>query len=591
MDLQRLCNRIISSRLNAEPFRRNRRKIAKYCAGASYGVNEIAERPINFLSLYRSVIGRNLLAKEPRVMLSTFTSEARTEVASMQNWVNKQIVKMCLAEVLREWVNDALVGPVGIIKVAIAAPQDAAASSWAVQSGMPFVKRVSVDDFVFDDHSKTMRYAPFQGHKVRVPLSSVTKDPRFKKHKDSIQASTDRPNNEQGDPKLQMLSRKVFNEEEVEDMTDLWEIFVPSENKVYTLASDEGGNPCLCNYGRGKGDPLLVSNWIGRHKGPFHYLYYDEVPDNPWPKGAMADLVPMDLALNAVTRQLIIQAKQQKDVLLCPLNADPAQVEAINQATTGQALRYDGQPPQPTSYGGPNNLIQAFAMQLDKLLNKYSGNIELLSGAAAQSPTATQDEMLNQNSSQGIADKQDLTTRGVCDVVESLCWYYKHHPTLQMKTMRSVPGMPEVQAPENVTPEQRHAFNWDDVEVKIDPYSIRHKTPQMRLQFLNSIMMQLQPYAPIMAQQGKIPNWDFLLSKMAEYGDEPDVVQLFTVVEPPEQGAAQQSDEMPTMPAQTNRTYTRLNRGEATKEGQDGAVQQALLKQDAGGSPSRNGTY
>src|SRR5207253_10472217 len=54
-------------------------------------------------------------------------------------------------------------------------------------------------------------------------------------------------------------------------------------------------------------------------------------------------------------------------------------------------------------------ILSVVCDQLKQLFSSQAGNLDIMGGLSPQSKTAHQDAMLNQNSSQSIADMQDAT--------------------------------------------------------------------------------------------------------------------------------------------------------------------------------------
>ncbi|HYE77729.1 MAG TPA: hypothetical protein VEI97_07070, partial [bacterium] len=346
-----------------------------------------------------------------------------------------------------------------------------------------------------DVHARDFREAGFLGHRYRVPLETVKDSKLYSKARKDLQPSAHSPYNLEGDERVGVMGRgHRAGDEEFEDFVDLWEVYVPRKRLVLTLADEHVSGDCY--------EPLREQEWLGPDCGPYHILGLGVVPGNAMPKAPMQDLRDLAELANNLWRKLEAQARRQKEVLLVSRGADADGKRTVD-ASDGEAIGVDR--PEATravSYGGPNQMNLAMFLQTKDLFSWLSGNLDILGGLGAQSPTATQDRMLDQNSSRAVSDMQDRVVTYTAGVVKALCWYWFHDPRKVMRTKYSPPGMPEVTTERRVTPEQRMQTRWADLDIGIHPYSMQHSTPQGRAAALNQMVQQvIIPLMPILAQQ------------------------------------------------------------------------------------------
>src|SRR5439155_1288975 len=154
--------------------------------------------------------------------------------------------------------------------------------------------------------------------------------------------------------------------------------------------------------------------WLGPPDGPYHVLALGRVSGNLIPKGPGMDLIPIQKALNRCYRKLIEDTDRWKSILPTP-SGNTEDVTALTEARNGTAVKYDGRREdlQELQFGGPGNGVLQMAMHLKSLFDFLSGNMSLIGGLSAQSRTATQDKMLNENSGRMVGDMQDTMTRFV----------------------------------------------------------------------------------------------------------------------------------------------------------------------------------
>lgn len=571
IDMNRLVDAMRASRRALRHFREERTKAVRELVGSHWSESANRKRvPINLLARYVQVVSRALVPKSPRAMLTTRVRANQPAVSAMQDWMNQRIIESYFADKLQRWVTDALLC-MGIMKVALATPGDAASSGYVNEAGVPFAEVVDLDDFVYDLGCRDFSQASFLGHRYRMPLEVAKSLDYFNKNaRARLSADDNRTVNQDGDPRIDTLGNgweAVGPVRDFEPTVELWEVYLPRTKRVVTLRSDGGGVPSSDE------EPLRVQEWLGPPCGPYHFLAFQTVPGNAMPKGPIMDLVDLHEFVNHLYRKLVNQAQRQKEVL--PVSG--AQLDdgkKVVQASDGDMIGVDNPAAiRPVSYGGPSAVNANFAVHLKDLFSAQAGNLDLLSGASPQSKTASQDKMLNDNASAGVADMQEKTVVGTANVLSAWGWYWWNHPQEVMTTSRTLPGLPDISIERRLSPASAPASDagmkrigrWEDLHCRVDPYSMVYRTPLQRIQFLSSMIKEMGPLMPMLQQQGIGFDMQFYLKKVAEYADEPDVTGLFTIQEPPPQTAGMPTSEAPGMPAQTERTYIRRSVGSDTQ--------------------------
>lgn len=596
VDIARLCAAMQRSRQTLSYPRQQRFDMVRQYVGAHWS-EEGSQKPVpcNLLAAYISIVGRKLIAQNPRVLLSTWDRAMRPTVKAMNQWVNKEIVKMDLAMTLQRNVLDALFS-VGCCKVALATPADSALHGWQHKAGKPFAQRVDLDDLVFDVHARDFSEVGYIGHRFRAPLAAIKESKIYSRERRQLAATDDRIYNLEGDERIGFLGRTTLagEDEEYEDFVDLWEVYLPRHQLVLTLVDDQLlGAGALADKAKGKA--LRIQNWLGPEKGPYHILGMGTVPGNPMPKAPMQDLYDLHIAINAMLRKLVRQAERQKEVL--PVRTGQSEDGSrIIETNDGEAFRSDGEPPVPVNFGGPN---QANFQTMEAFRNLFSwlaGNLDIMGGLSPQSRTAHQDEMLNQNSSATLAEMQARVTVHTADIVKALCWYWHHDPLNVTTAEYSVPGMPQISTAlrtwpnnpavhQNVPGRMVRSHDFDDMDIAVDPFSLQYQTPQSRLAALNQLVSQvIAPMMPLLQQQGVAFDINAYLEKWARYNDSPDVTEIVTIREPPQESSSSPDENQSVRPGQTTRNYVRRSLG------QDSAQAKAAQTQNQPSwEPSKNG--
>lgn len=581
VDISRLCSAISRARLVLRAPRQLRYDAVRHFVGRRWseeGSQKI--RPCNLIAQYVTIVGRKLIAHNPRVMLSTWSKKARPVVTAMQDWANKEIERICLVDTLSECVVDALFS-VGICKVALATPGDAALMGWRLKAGTPFAEVVDLDDFVFDVHAKRFSECGFMGHRYRVPLSTIKESKLYSKARKDLDASSDQIYNMEGDERIGLLGRTTLasDEDEFEDFVDLWEIYLPRHKVVLTLRDDQlvGASH---EDGQNKGKALRIQKWIGPPCGPYHIAGFGKVPGNPMPKAPVQDLYDLDESVNKILRKLLRQAENQKDVGFVQ-GAATDDGDRILRTNDMEFTKVDNPDKiKMVSFNGPNQQNYMLFEAMKNLFSWLAGNLDVMGGLSPQGDTATQEKLLNANSSAAIDEMQQSTVDFSSSVISALCWFWHHHPTQVMRSEYSAPGLQGMSVARRVHPQGQgqgglsRDHEYEDMDIRVDPYSMPHLTPQTRLQMLNQIVQQTYlPMAQLAQQQGVSLDFNAYLQKVGKYMDDPDLQDILTIQEPPQDTTSPAGEDGAPKPAETTRNYTRRSQG---KQGEQNSLVQQL---------------
>jgi hypothetical protein len=582
----RLATAMRASRLALQRFRDERREAVREYVGGHWSADGNAKKvPVNLLSIYTQIVGRSLISKNPKVMLSTFNRSAKPAVSAMEAWANRQIEKMDLAGTMQRVVLDALFS-IGVVKVALASPSDSALKGWQLNSGEPFCERVDLDDFVYDIGAKDFREVTFIGHRFRVPLETIRDSKIYNKARKDLTPSDNQIYNEVGDERIGALTRGMLgsNVEDYEEMVDLWEIYLPRKKKVLTLTE---------YYQSGNFTVLREQEWVGPDSGPYHFMSFMPVPGNAMPKAPIQDLIDLHIAANENFRKMMRQAQRHKDItVVTGQNQDDA--NTIKNANDGDVVMVKSRDAAvPLQGPGVNATVNAAAMQFKEIFSWVSGNLDSMGGLSPQSKTLGQDKMLAETSSKQINDLQETTIKATSRVLSALCWYWWKDPFKIMKSTYSLPNMPDISAVRKVTPDQRVEIPFEELDIHVDPYSMLHQTPQQRVGQINQIVQQtIMPMMQMLQSQGIMFDANAYLSKVAKYLDMPDLMEILQYQEPPENDAATGSqvgggqEEMGAKPAQTERTYNRVSMPGRTNSGDAKNLISSLLGVNTGGNPN-----
>lgn len=551
-ELSKLSGAFKHSRQAGKPSRDMYNKIAREYLGKNYN-NEAKRKatPLNFLRMYAKVYQRQLVPQNPRGLVSTRYSELKPVAHAMQLWMNHRIQEMGLQQVLRDAVLDGLIS-FAVVKVGLALDEH----GYENDPGQPFVELIPFDDWVMDMSVRTKKHCAFMGHRMRLPLRYLKGNPNYQ-NTDKLKGQQRKDYNEPGDQRSNVTGTPT-DEEDIEDMVEIWELWLPRTNMVVTIAADDQGG--LSNI------VLREAPFIGPECGPYHILGFDDAPGNLLPAGPMQDLLDLHMLMNEMFRKLGRQALRQKSISTTLGQVQDA--ERVNQTNDGMCANLSS--PNPVTelrFGGPDQASMAFLIQVTGLFDTQAGNLRMLSGAGAQSDTATQDQMILAQANKSVQEMSYRTVEFTQGIMEALAWYWWTDPVRTYYAVDRLRGTGEgmvlwgknSQQP-GISPVDRDA-DFLDLNFRIDPYSLQPVTPSSKLQALMQLLQTiLLPLQPVMQQQGQTLAMEPLLQQFSELLSYDGLMEIVQFSEPP-QGLQGPYDEPPKKADVSTRNYVRRNVG------------------------------
>lgn len=591
---------IDQARYELQYFREERVRVTRALAGSRYSRNASFKKVyVNLLSLWFKIVGRSLFAQNPRVMLSTFDREQKATVSAAETWMNQEFVRQDFASTMKRLVFDGLAGPMGIAKIALATPAESALYGWGLEAGTPFITNVDFDDFAFNLQARDFDEVDFFAHRIRVPRESVIDNPHFdKKARQKLEptSATRMAYNKEGDERIGQIGRgdQNFYYEDLEEMVELWEVYLPRHRVIKTFADQDVRGPQSA-YENGTPCCLEEKPWIGHERGPYPILGYELIPGNILPKGPALDLIELHDVANETYRKLTRQAARLKVNTVCRRD-NPEDGEAMRTASDGVTVPVS----DPNSFkevvqGGPHQGLYLWAKEVIGRFMEQGGNLATMGGLASQAGTLGQEELLQQQSNGQIASYQDTTVSYVSDCGDRLLWYYWHDPRLVMRAETNDPNLPDVHHVLKIYPgnhpdpkAMRRVGNKPDI--KIDPYSMRHTTPQQRAKDILSIVTQVYvPLAQMFESKGVTLDPHELLAMLGKNMDSPELQKILSIQAPVQSQGGDSVPTGPTRPPSTSREYIRKSAGGANSQASQNMETDNALSAAMAGSGSANG--
>ncbi len=175
----------------------------------------------------------------------------------------------------------------------------AESESYLQDADQPYVEPVLLEGFAYDTAAKSWDQVDFAANRYRVPLADVIDNPLFDpaateklSPSDSRQAEELRGDGVDDDSVQRLGTGSNMLREEIWEYVTLWDVWLPKEGLLVTLA-DQSGGPAL-----------RIVPWEGLEHGPYILLGFDVVPGNLMPIAPGAHLLGLARLLNRMMRKL-----------------------------------------------------------------------------------------------------------------------------------------------------------------------------------------------------------------------------------------------------------------------------------------------
>ena len=581
IDHSRLCEAAVYSRKQLEHGRQKRAEAIEMSIGAHWSERTARVRqPVNFLGQYMNLTSRSLVSDNPRVMLSTMVRPQQDAVKFAQEWVNRQVKRVNLADVLHRATVDALLW-FGVAKVALTSPLDSAAAQSRLAAGDPAAWCVSPDDYVIDMKARGPSAVGYEGHRYRVPVERAN-ELLVGRGGEPLQANDREQYNEDGTERASTLALSYeVDKTDYRDHADVWELWIPSLSEVWSFRCDETGGPTP----ESDGEPLSVQPWVGHRGGPYTRLEFALVPDNLIGIGpVMQLLVDLHQLANSIFRKLQRQVNRLKKLTVYG-RANEQDAAEVKKANDGDMLGVtDVTQLREVILGGVAPMLYEFFVAVQQLFNWFGGNVSLQAGLGQAASTATQEKLLASASNATVAAMQAKTVEFAARVMERMGWYWWQDPDRVMELELAPHSAPEYSRTVRLHPygsvdragrprAMRRQVPFDQLDLMVDPFSMRHRTPEVMAGLLmESVERMFMPLAGLAQQQGVTLNVHELFRRIGDYRSMPDLASVFSIEQPPQQAGGGSAGagvpETPGSRAPTHSIYERRGEGETPESAQ-----------------------
>jgi hypothetical protein len=509
----RLADSITWSRRQLLPFQEKKMAVLRQYVGRHYGGNTSCKErvPNNFIRLQMSILGRHLVSRSPSVLCEAADPALRAAAYGLQEWANMAFPAMGFEEVLARWAMEALIYPVGMIKVCTGM-----APAYDGPDLVAWADVVDSERQVVDMLAADWKQVEYLGHYYTADKEKLV-GPGFDEEAVSkLQTEPHRQTSDQGAEKTESLQQTdAHHAPRLRDYIDCCEVYLPKEYLTVTF-------PIIGNTIDPK--PIRVEEYFGarndRNTGPFHILDFDKVPGALMATPPVHAIYDLHEAINKGVRKMLRQMERQKDLMLVG-TAGQTDAQNVRKGADGDMIPVTSPDAfKEMSTGGPNPKNLQYILSLAKQVSMFGGNFEVLGGLAANAPTLGQEELLSSGASTLIKFYQGEMVSRTRSVCEALLWH-EWHSRRPMPYNVMPQGMPEFAERAQLMPQQRYSngkSHWSQVGIKVHPYSMRPVTPEQRLgQWMQILTQFVVPLMPMLQAQGASIDMVAAARKLAGY--------------------------------------------------------------------------
>lgn len=477
---------IADARKRAERHLQWRRQLLEEYAGPRYGVqrgtDSVRRVPINALYFLAATLVPLLAYRSPQALIEAKKAELRQHTRIIESLLNRHFEDIKLAKTLQRVVLDSIFGP-GVMIQGLGVGGE-------MGVGEPFVDRVSPDDYFLDPLARDKDEATFEGDRLYLLRESMLSSPLFEGQEDVISKL---PAKRQQEGKRAESIGGVAAGEPYAEIVEVERVFFPERREIqYVPATGESE------------EPLATIPFEAPVKSPYLMYGMNWVPDNPYPLPLGLAMVDAHELVKQVGQKIGEQAKRQKRVLLADATVDETESDAIQNAPDGSLIRVQSVDRyREVDYGGASkDNYDGLAILWDQF-SRQAGNMDLMSGAKAQSETLGQDQMLYQSASLRV----DYYASQLRDVVREICrgqaWYIWSDPVTQRQANYEVQGLSvSVDVGPGDLEGEFEDYVWD-----IEPYSMGPDDPKQQfvrtLQWFQNVALPAIQASPDVAINGE----------------------------------------------------------------------------------------
>ena len=552
-------------------FRDNRLEVIREAVGHNYSADGAHDKvPINLLELAMNIYLQRLVAKNPAVSITTDYAKLKEICTRYELAGNHLIEEIKLGNTLEMVVIGAMISK-GIIKIGLNR-STVEVGGVRHDTGQAFADYVSLDDWIEDMTADTDENGQYEGNYYYPTIDEAEK--MFPKYKGDFTPQTELGNEEEKDHNISE-GRSGDQKEEFRPTVKLLDLFLKKQNLILRcLASNDPKDPI---------EEVLDSfEWTGPENGPYRKLGFSKMENNTMPVAPAMHWMDIHSITNKLFRKLGRQAEAEKTVTgVTPGSEDDG--NRMIDASDGDMIKLrDPRNLVAVKSGGINPQSLAFVLMLKDLFGYMAGNLDMLGGLGPQSETLGQDQLLSASASMRIQKMQKEVTNFTTKLLRDIMWYLWYDPNPKQRPVikRPSPEFESIAIEVPFNPDDREG-DYLDYNIKMEPYSMQHQTPESKMQGIRTILLEIvQPLLPMMEQQGVTLNVEKLFKTISKLSNISELSDIIEYAQPTLHDTPVGTSPNVSMSPVTRRENVRRNISNGgTEQGRGKVLQQALLGQ------------
>lgn len=440
--------------------------------GRFYGMEGMEKSkaiPLNMIYQAVTTLVPNLVFQNPKAMVNAEFLAYRQYADILGLAVDRVLSELDAAFMLRKLVTDSLF-LAGFSKLGIcSSSQFLYLDNQYHDTGQVYWDRIDADDMILDPAARCLEECRLIGNRFRAPKAMLKEQGIFTEQQ--INSLSNRYEDNLGPGPVSGIGGSAELMEEAEDLHDhgeLVELFLPEEEVLVNMP-----------WGGGEVAPeiMRVVDYEGPEEGPYDLLGYAFVPDNILPVAPSMIWYDLHVLGNRIARKAARQAERNKRMLVYTANAWEDAQDIID-TPDGDAVRVDDvNEVKELEYGGVTEDAYNYIEWCKSNFAEMAMNIDLLSGTSSDEATATQAQMLQQNTSVRLADMQQMVYRFVERGMRKIAYFLHTDPLIELPLIKRVQG---VDTQVIYTPEMREG-DWFNYNLTVKPYSMARQDPNAKL--------------------------------------------------------------------------------------------------------------
>ncbi len=551
VNFSRLYKAIEHSYESIEWFRKQTHKLVAKYAGPAYGAKGGPDRPVN--KIFQQVDAYLMLTAANRPAADVCCAEHPEFADHYERSLNSLGEDIDLKGTTYQWSLSAFFG-IGVVKRHRGASDPIEIAGELIDTGTPTASVVPIDDWVFDTGAKEWPQIKYCGDKYRIPFRLLEEWVKAGKADAAVVAKL-QPTSKQGQEsdRLDKISTgEITDDDELEPMIDLSDVWVAQTNKIYTCAIQDPNR-----FTHKELPPVASMDWDETIKGrplPNHHLLrYSLVPHNILPIPPAVHIEALDRAANNVVNKEIDRAVNQKENPLYTAAGEKAASNIKRAGDNEWVLVNDIKEIGLHKSGGIDQNMHQAGLAFLELCDIMGGNLPALTGTGSSAETLGQEQLIHNSSNKKVGSLQATVAEAAGELFSGLGRMLWNDKFRRVGYSRNVAGYNLALAWE---PDDREGTP-NQYDVSVDVISLPHTPPAARAELLMSLIERVYiPAAPMIAAQGIQIDYVALTKELSDLlplnGALEQVVKWSSPVElPGEEGGG--------MSPSTTRNYTRTS--------------------------------